>query len=297
MITSLQELTGLAKRTPGGIVSVAAAHDRGVVEAAAAARREGIADAVLVGHVSEIAGFLKELGEDPADYRMTEADTDRDCAEKAVAEIRNGAADFLMKGMLPTADLMRAVLDKERGLRTGRLLSHIMAFEVPACEKLLFLTDGGINTFPDYEQKEAILENAAAVLRSLGYERIYAACVCGAETVDPKVVSMTDAVRLSQSARWDEYHMTVYGPVGLDLAVSRDSCRHKNYRAPGAGEADLLLVPTYEVGNGIGKALLYFAGAEDAGVVVGAKVPIILVSRSDSPESKLASIALAKVVR
>lgn len=108
---------------------------------------------------------------------------------------------------------------------------------------------------------------------------------------------MTDAVRLSQSARWDEYHMTVYGPVGLDLAVSRDSCRHKNYRASGAGEADLLLVPTYEVGNGIGKALLYFAGAEDAGVVVGAKVPIILVSRSDSPESKLASIALAKVVR
>ena len=146
------------------------------------------------------------------------------------------------------------------------------------------------------DKKTEILENAARVLQALGYEEIYAACVCGAEVVNPKVSSTVEARALSEmTERWAPYHMQVYGPVGLDLAVSEAACRHKHFDAPGAGRADILLVPTYEVGNGIGKAMSLFGGAQNAGIILGAKVPIVLVSRADSAESKLASIALGAV--
>ncbi|MBR2894594.1 MAG: phosphate butyryltransferase, partial [Oscillospiraceae bacterium] len=203
---------------------------------------------------------------------------------------------FLMKGLLGTATLMRAVLDKEVGLRTGRLISHVMFYE-PKGHKMMALTDGGMNTFPDLEKKAGILENAAIVMKALGYETINAACICGAEVVDPKIPSMLDAQALTEMTdRWTPYHMNVFGPVGLDLAVSKDACHHKHYTAPGGGEADILLVPTYEVGNGLGKAMSLFGEAKNAGIIVGAKVPIVLVSRSDSAETKLASIALGAVV-
>lgn len=296
MISSLGEIMELAKKKPGGTIAVAAAHDTEVLAAVVMAHRERIADAILTGHKSEITQVLEEQGENPEDYIILEADTDRDCAVKAVAEVRKGNADFLMKGMLSTADMMRAVIDRETGIRTGKLLSHVMALQVPSYGKLMFLTDGGMNTFPDLEQKENILENAAILLKRLGYHEIYAACVCGAEVINPKIPSMVDAAELSGMDKWKKYDMSVFGPVGFDMAICKESCQHKHYDTPGAGEADILLVPTYEVGNGIGKALLYFAGAENAGVILGAKVPIILVSRSDPPRSKLASIALGKVV-
>ena len=142
------------------------------------------------------------------------------------------------------------------------------------------------------EQKEVILENAAEALKKLGYEKIFASCVCGAEVVNPKIVAMTDAQTLAGMDKWKEYDMDVIGPVGLDLAVSPEACAHKHFAAPGAGEADILLDPTYEVGNAMGKALTLFAGAKNAGIVVGAKAPILLVSRADTAEAKLASIAL-----
>jgi phosphate butyryltransferase len=154
-----------------------------------------------------------------------------------------------------------------------------------------------MNTFPDLEKKADILENAARTLQALGYSSMVAACVCGAEVVNPKIQSTIDADALAGMAeRWKPYGMNVIGPVGLDLAVSPEACRHKKYAAKGGGEADILLVPTYEVGNGIGKALSYFGEAKSAGIIVGAKAPIVLVSRSDSSQTKLASIALGAVV-
>ncbi|NCC69001.1 MAG: phosphate butyryltransferase, partial [Clostridia bacterium] len=185
----------------------------------------------------------------------------------------------------------------EMGLRTERLISHVMLYECPAYSKPLFLTDGGMNTFPDLGKKADILENAAIMLKALGYDKIYAACVCGAEVVNPKIQSTVDAKDLSEMTdRWAQYNMSVFGPVALDLAISKEACRHKRYNAEGAGEADILLVPTYEVGNGIGKAINYFGDGKNAGIIMGAKVPIVLVSRADSAESKLASIALGSVV-
>ena len=207
-----------------------------------------------------------------------------------------GKANFLMKGLLNTPDIMRAVLKPEAGLRTGRLISHVMMYE-PKGHRMMGLTDGGMNTFPDLDKKAEILENAAKVFKALGYDEINAACICGAEVVNPKIQSTVDAQALSEmTERWAPYNMNVYGPVGLDLAVSEAACRHKHYEAKGAGQADILLVPSYETGNGIGKAMSIFGGAMNAGIVVGAKVPIVLVSRADSAEVKLASVALGAVV-
>ena len=297
MINTIQGIVDAAKGGSSGVIAVAAAHDEPVIEAVVAARKEGIAIPILVGHADEIRRMLKNLNEDPDSYEIIAADTDTDSAAKAVALCAEGRANFLMKGILGTADLMRAVFNKECGLRTSHLTTHCMFYEIPALGKMVILTDGGVNTFPDLDKKAEILENAASVLQALGYESINAACICGAEQVNPKVQSTVDADALSKmTARWSKYNMQVCGPVALDLAVSKEACHHKHYTAPGAGDADILLVPNYEVGNGIGKAASLFGGAKNAGIILGAKVPIVLVSRSDSAESKLASIAAGSVL-
>ena len=297
MIHTIDGIIEAARGGTPGVIAVAAAHDQPVIQAVVEARREGIAVPILVGHAGEITAMLSQLGEDPAAYQIVAADSDTDCAAKAVALCAQGKANFLMKGILGTADLMRAVFNKEHGLRTGRLTTHCMFYEIPALGRMVILTDGGVNTFPDLEKKADILENAAMCFQALGYETINAACICGAEQVNPKIQSTVDADALAHmTERWSKYNMNVCGPVALDLAVSKEACHHKHYTAPGAGDADILLVPNYEVGNGIGKAASLFGSAKNAGIILGAKVPIVLVSRADSAESKLASIAAGSVL-
>ena len=297
MLNSLDAVIQAAKSGASGVVAVAAAHDTAVIEAVSAARRAGIVIPVLVGHEDEIRTMLANVGEDPAQYDIVPAESDVDCAKTAVQLVTEGKAHFLMKGILGTADLMRAVLAKEANLRTDNLLSHVMLFETPGYHKMILMSDGGMNTFPDLEKKVQILDNAASVLHKLGYDRIHAACVCGAETVNPKIQSTVDAYELSQmTEKWSKYHMDVIGPVSVDLALSKDACAHKHFDAPGAGDADLLLVTNYEMGNAIYKTALCLTGCRAAGLIIGAKVPIILVSRSDSADSKLASIALGAVI-
>ena len=297
MINTINGILEAAKGGKTGVIAVAAAHDQPVIEAVVEARKEGIATPILVGHVDEIKDMLSGLGENPADYEIVAGDSDTDCAAKAVALCAEGKANFLMKGILGTADLMRAVFNKEHGLRTSHLTTHCMFYEIPAYGKMVILTDGGVNTFPHLDKKAEILENAAKVLHALGYESINAACICGAEVVNPKIQSTVDADALAHmTERWSKYNMNVCGPVALDLAVSKEACHHKHYTAPGAGDADILLVPNYEVGNGIGKAASLFGSAKNAGIILGAKVPIVLVSRADSAESKLASIAAGSVL-
>ena len=270
MIT-IESLIRTASGMASGVIAVAAAHDEEVLKAVCEAKRKNIANAILVGNVIRIKSILSELGEEDSGFELIPAEGDADCAAKAVGAVRSGRANLLMKGILNTADLMRAVLDKENGIRTERLISHVMLYQ-PAGYRLMAVTDGGMNPFPDLAKKTEILENAA------------------------KIQSMVDAQELAgMSERWSKYDMQVYGPVGLDLAVSREACAHKKYNAPGAGMADILLVPNYEVGNAMGKAMSLFGGAKSAGIIVGAKVPIVLVSRSDNAETKLASIAFGAV--
>ncbi len=297
MIHSMEELLVQASHGTPMTISVACAHDHDVLRAVLMAQKEGVANAVLTGRREKICEILRELGANENQFPIYDAETDGEGARIAVQLVREGKAGFLMKGLLATAELMRAVIDKENGLRTERLISHVMMYQVPAYPKPLFLTDGGMNTYPDLPKKADILENAAIVVRALGYEKIYAAAICGAEDVNPKIQATVDAAALADMHdRWKPYNMVVSGPMGFDLAISKSACEHKRYQGEAGGKADILLVPTYEVGNGIGKAMMFFGGAKGAGIIVGAKVPIVLVSRSDTAETKLASIALGAVV-
>ena len=294
MVKQLSQLIELAKAKDSVTVAVAQAADKEVLEAVVNAQKEGIAKALLTGDVAKISSILTEMGENPSDFTIIQADSDEECAFKAVEQIRLGNANILMKGLLSTGTFMKAVINRDTGLRTGKTISHTMFYEAPSYGKLLCLTDGGMNTFPDLPKKADILENAIEVVKKLGIEKPTVACVCGAENVDPKVQSTLDADELSKMERFND--AIVYGPVGLDLAISKEAVHHKGYKNENAGYADILLVPTYEVGNGIGKAMTYFAGAKSAGIVVGAKAPIVLVSRSDNAEAKLLSIALAAMM-
>lgn len=295
MLHSMEAILQAAKAGKAANVSVAAAHDAEILRAVIAARKEGIANSLLVGDEERIRELLHELNEDASLYEIIPAGTDEESAALAVKAVRDGRAEFLMKGSLNTSVFLRAVVAKETGLKTGRLLSHVMLYEIPTYPKLLAVTDGGMNPSPDLESKADILENAALLLQSLNYSRINAACLCGSEVVSEKIPATVDAQKLSDmNERWAPYNMTVYGPVGFDLAISKESCVHKGFSKEGAGEADILLCPNYETGNATGKAFTYFANAKSAGVVMGAKVPIILVSRSDTAETKLYSIALGK---
>lgn len=286
-----------AKALPELTIAVARADDAAVLDAVCEAKREGIAKAILTGPRAAIEPLLKERGEDPADYLILEAEDDVTAAKLAVQAVREGKAVALMKGLLSTGTLMKAVLDRETGLRGEGLLSHCMFYEVPGFDRLILNTDGGLNTFPDLAKKREILKNACDVLMALGYKHITAAVLCATEKPDPKVPSTLDAEALANDQELQQrYPLTIVGPVALDLALSKEAAAHKGVDRPGIGEADLLLMPNYEVGNVFGKALTYLAHAESAGIIVGAKAPIILVSRADDAKTKLNAIALAAVL-
>lgn len=276
---------------------VVRADDEDVLDAVVDAHEAHMADAILIGNTGKIKQILEKHHIDWSAYEMIHETDDVRAAQTAVELIREGRADILMKGLVGTGTLMKAVIDKERGIRTNELITHLMFFQ-PAGYKLVCVTDGGMNTFPDLEKKKQILAHAAQVFQKFNHRQITAACICGSESLNPKIPSNLDAKALSDmNDYWQEqYGMTVYGPVGLDLAISKESVEHKHYPYDYAGEADILLVPNYEVGNAIGKAMTVFAHARNAGIVLGAKVPIVLVSRSDSVESKLTSIALGCIL-
>jgi len=296
VIKNFDEMLSVVKNNKTMRLAVAAAQDRDVIEAVASAAKLNLAEPILVGDEAAIKNILKDI-DVPYDFKIVNEPDVVESAKTAVSLVRNGEADFLMKGLLQTADIMRAVLDKENGLRTDSLISHVMVYQVSSYNKLLFLTDGGINVAPTLEQKVKILENAITVCKAMGLDRIYTAVLAGAETVNPKIPATVDAEALANMKdKWEAMNTVVEGPVALDLAISEQACQHKGYKGEGGGKADILLVPYYEVGNALGKTLTYFANAKSAGIIMGAKVPIVLVSRADTSESKLLSIALGSII-
>ena len=297
MINNFEELLSAVKSNKTMILAVAAAQDKDVLEAVRAAAEMKLVEPILVGEEDRIIEILSQLGIPQDKYKIIDEPDLINSAKKAVSLVREGEADFLMKGLIQTADIMRAVLDKENGLRTDSLISHVMVYGVDTYPKFLFLTDGGINVAPDLEQKVKILENAITVCKAMGIERIHASCIAGAEIVNPKIPATVDAKAIADMKdKWDSLNVVVEGPVALDLAISKEACEHKGYKGEGGGKADILLVPYYEVGNALGKSLTYFANSKSAGVIMGAKTPIVLVSRADSAETKLLSIALGSII-
>lgn len=293
MIKNFDELLQIAKSRSKMKLSVAAAQDAEVLLAVDNARSIGLIDGILVGDIIKIKEIAEACSINLSDYEVIDVKDLTQAAKVAVGLVSSGKADFLMKGIIGTAELLRAVLDKETGLRTNSLLSHVMVYSVPAYHKLILLTDGGMVMYPDLQQKIQIIQNAVKAAEALGITPINVAPLCAVEVVNPDMQSTIDAAVLTKmNQRGQIKGCIIDGPLALDNAISAEAARHKGITSPIAGETDIFLVPNIEAGNLLGKSLTYFAGAKSAGVIMGAKCPIVLVSRADTSQTKLYSIAL-----
>lgn len=277
-------------------VSVAVAEDRDVLQALKAAYDAGIAKCILVGDAARIKKLAAEVGL-PADVRIVDKPDMVEAALAAVELARKGEAQVVMKGLVNTSDFLRAVLNAEVGLRTGRLLSHLAAVEAPGCDRLIFHSDGGMNIAPSLAEKKDILTNAVLALHAVGIAEPNVAVLTANEQVNPKMPATVDAKALSDMAAAGEFpRCVVEGPIALDVAISPEAARHKGLTSKVSGKVDLFLMPNIETGNALGKSLIYYAKAKFAGVVLGAANPVVLASRADSPENKFYSVALACLI-
>jgi len=262
------------------------------------AKREGIIRAILIGDEERIRTVAEQDGYDLSGVDIIDEKSDEKAVEKSVRMVSSGEADLLMKGLVKTSSLLKAVLDKEWGLRTGSLLSHLFLFEIPNLERrVIGISDGGMNTYPDLSAKAKIIENAVACYHKIGIPQPKIAALAAVEAVNPEMQATLDAAALAKmNERGQIRGCIVDGPLALDNAISEESARIKGINSPAAGNADMLLVPDIESGNFIGKVLLYMTGGKGAGVILGARKPIVLTSRFDSMQTKLLSIALGAVV-
>ena len=273
------------------------ADDAHTLEAVMQATKDGIVEPSFIGDAEAIRETLKELGEDSSLYPVyEEADFDK-AAELGVRLIREGKGDFLMKGRLETSQILRAVVNEDHGLGTGGVMSHVAVNDVPAYHKFLITTDGGMNVAPNFNMKLGILVNAVNMLRALGYENPKVAVLANSEKVDPKIPESVEAGKLKEMyVRGEIRNCIVEGPVALDIALVKAHAEVKHFESPVAGDADIILSPNIFTSNTLGKSLTEMAGAKMAGLIVGAKVPIILTSRGSSSEEKYNSIVLAAAV-
>jgi len=260
------------------------------------ARSQGLIDPILVGPKTKIIATAEAAQLSIDDLELVDAPHSHAAAQTGVELVRKGAAQAIMKGKLHTNELMEAIVDHDRGLRTERRMSHIFAFDVPTYPKALFITDAAINIYPDLAAKRDIVQNAIDLVQALGVAVPKVAILSAVETIDPKILSTVDASALCKMA--DRGQITggvLDGPLAFDNAVSKAAAAIKGIASNVAGDADILVTPDLEAGNMLAKQLIYLAGAESAGIVLGARVPIILTSRADGVLSRLASCALAQL--
>jgi phosphate butyryltransferase len=290
-LKDFEELIAKVKGSGKKTVALVAADDEHALQAVIAAK--DIVNARLVGDADRISKELRLLHEDPEKFDIVPVPDGEHPAVTAARLIRDGKADFLMKGKIMTGDLLKGVLSQEADLRTGSLMSHIIIAEVPGYHKLICVTDGGMCTYPDLEQKKQIVSNAVKFLHLLGYERPNIAALCAVETVNPKMPETVHAAELKRMSLEGELPKCyVEGPISYDLAMVPELSKIKGYDCPCAGEFDVLLVPEIVVGNALGKCFVYTCGGRMAGLVVGCKVPIVVTSRGSSAEEKYYSLAL-----
>lgn len=278
-------------------VAVAAAEDEEVLQAVHAAIAANLSRFILFGDKEKVMNMIENISPDMLHHqklRIIHVPNPTAAAERAVKAVHMNEANVLMKGNVQSAILLKAILNKDYGLRTGSVLSHVAAFEIPDFDRLLFVTDAAMNLNPDLAQKAEIITNAVGVARGIGIERPRVAAIAAVEVVNPSMQATLDAAILTQMNRRGQIKdCIVDGPLGFDNAISMTAAEHKGIENEVAGKADILLVPTIEVGNTLYKSLTYFAKAKVGSVIAGAKAPIVLTSRADSAESKLYSLGLA----
>lgn len=293
MIKAFDEIVKYAKEKGPKTLAVAVAQDAEVLNAVNNAKDLGIAEAILVGDKEEIVKAAASCGVDIAKFSIIDEKDKAEACKKAVSLISEGKADIVMKGLVDTAIILKAVLAEEAGLRTGNVLSHVAVFEVNGYDRLFIVTDAAMNIAPNLEQKKQIIENAVKVANAMGNMEPKVAVLAAVEKVNPKMQATLDADALVEMNKKGELKGCLLGgPFALDNAVSLEAAKHKGIVHPVAGNADILMVPQIEAGNMLYKSMVFFAKAQNAGIVVGAKVPIVLTSRADSHTAKLNSIAI-----
>ncbi|MDF2558360.1 MAG: phosphate butyryltransferase [Bacillales bacterium] len=275
-------------------VVVVAAEDEHTLEAVFRSKNDGIIDPILVGNQKKIQEILNRLQFELDESAIIHVEDENAYAVKAVEIIHEGKADFIMKGKVQTSDLLKAVVNKEKGLRTGNVMSHVAMLEIPTYHKLLAITDGGMMLAPNLDEKKQIIENTVRSFLAMGYTCPKVAVVAAVETVNPKMPETVDANSLKKMNQDGEIqNCLIEGPISYDLTMNKESAEIKGYQSPVTDDADVLLVPNITAGNLLSKALIYSAGAKMAGFIVGAKVPIVLTSRGATAEEKYLSLVLS----
>ena len=300
MIKTFDQLITQALKGKKVTVAIAAAADDAALAAIAEAHKMGMADAILFGSTTKIALMYQELtGQREIPFPISEYEDDTAAAKAAVAAVRSGEAQILLKGKIKTAMLLKAVLDGESGLRSSHLLSDAFLFEDMSLpdNKLMIITDGGVTLKPDLKQKIEIIENAVAVAHALGNHNPRVAVLSAVETVNPGLPATLDAAILTKmNQRGQIKGCIIDGPLALDNAVSLDAAKTKGITSPVAGRADILLCPDIESANMLAKSTTYFARLRLGHVIMGSTAPVLIPSRADSADSKLLSIAIGKLV-
>ena len=278
-------------------VAVAVAQDEPVLEAIKAAKERGISDAILVGDESLIRELANKIDMDLSLFEIVNEPNIGKATLEAIKLVSSGKADMVMKGLVDTATFLRAVLNKEVGLRTGKLMSHVAVFEIEGIDRLILLTDAAFNTYPDLKAKIQILNNSVNVAKACGINMPKVAPVCAVEVVNTDMPATIDASLLSKmNDRGQIKGCIVDGPLALDNALSEEAAHHKGITGEVAGKADILLLPNIESANVMYKTLTYTSKSRNGGLLVGTSAPVILTSRADSFETKVNSIALAALV-
>jgi phosphate butyryltransferase len=297
MIKSFSQILDKVKNNERKTIAVAAAQDEPVLEAIRDAKNLGLINAILVGNRDQIIEIAKSIKFNVNDLEIINEPDNNKAALKAVELVSSGKAQMVMKGILDTATMLRAVLNKEVGLRTGKLMSHVAVFEIPNYDRLIFITDAALNMYPDLKAKIDILNNAVGVAKAVGIGIPKVAPICAVEVVNPDMPATIDASILSKmNERGQIKGCIVDGPLAIDNALSEEAAKHKKITSQVAGKADILLLPNIEAGNVMYKTLTYTTNSKSGGIIVGAAAPVVLTSRADSPESKLNAIALAALV-
>lgn len=297
MSKSFNELISKASGKALKKVAVSNAQDKPVLEAVKAAKERNIATAVLVGDASMIRELAASIDMDPTEFEIIDEPDTEKAALKAVELVHNGEADILLKGMLETKMFLKSVLNKEVGLRTGKMMSHVCVFEIEGIDRLLFLTDVAFNTYPTLADKVNIVKNTVEVAHACGIDCPKVAPLCAVETVNPKMPPTVDADALTKMYEAGELPgCEVFGPLSMDLAIDEEAAVHKGVCNPVAGHADVLLFPNIDAGNITYKTLVRTAKVKNGNVLIGTSAPVVLTSRSDDFETKLYSIALAAVI-
>lgn len=298
LLTKLDQIVEMAKKRQTARIAVAAAADKHVLEALREACRERLVTPLLIGDEPLVRSLSASVGFDITNYRLIHEPDPVKASVRSVREIRDGNADILMKGMVATAPLLKALLNKDEGLRKRETLSHFALFQTSFYPKLLGITDAAMNIAPDVNEKISIIENAAEVFHSFEVPHPKVAVLGPVEVVNPKIPSTTDAAILAQMYRRKQITSCIVdGPFAIDNAISKEAAAQKGIISEVAGNADILLAPDLNSGNILYKTLIFLSDGLSAAVILGAQVPVVLTSRADSELSKLYSIALASVIR